>query len=150
MRLALLLAASIGSLAAVGLPAAAAQTTGIVSLAELRNQSRPLLIFAPKPNDPQLEIQLRRLQADAATLAERGVVVIALPYQSPSTTSAQLTDSEATAARRRFSIAPGDFAVILLGKDGSEKLRSLTPLTLDKLRNAIDTMPMRQNEMRQK
>jgi len=125
-----------------------APPTGIVSLAALRNRARPLLVFAPRPDDPQLEIQLRRLAADAPSLTERNVVVIAIPYQSPTTTAATLTATDAETARRRFNVPPTDFAVILLGKDGGEKLRSAKPLTLDQLRQTIDAMPMRQEEMR--
>jgi hypothetical protein len=122
--------------------------TGFVTLASLRDTARPLLIFAPTPGDPQLLIQLRRLQAASAAIAERDMVILALPYQSPSPTPAYLTATAAQAARRRFHIAPDDFTVILLGKDGGEKLRSSKPLSLDKLRATIDAMPMRRQEMR--
>jgi hypothetical protein len=131
-----------------GMTTSAQTPTGIVSLSELRNTSRPLLIFAPSPADPQLQIQLRRLHENAPALANRNIAVIAIPYNSPSPTSAQLTDTAAQSARRRFNIAPSDFTVILIGKDGGEKLRSTKPLTLDKLFDTIDAMPMRQQEMR--
>jgi len=52
------------------------------------------------------------------------------------------------AARRRFHVRPTDFTVILIGKDGGEKLRSHQPISLDTLRSTIDAMPMRQEEMR--
>lgn len=129
---------------------AASAQSGIVSLRGLRDTSRPLLIFAPSPSDPQLQIQLRTLRENAAAVAERDVVVIALPYQSPSPTPATLTDDGATAARRRFHVAPPYFTVILIGKDGGEKLRTHQPISLDTLRSTIDAMPMRQEEMRQK
>jgi hypothetical protein len=129
---------------------AASAQSGIVSLRSLRNTSRPLLIFAPSPADPQLEMQLRTLRNNAADVAERDVVVIAVPYQSPSTTQATLTNDAATAARRRFRVAPGDFTVILIGKDGGEKLRSHRPISLETLRSTIDAMPMRQDEMHQR
>ncbi len=41
-----------------------------------------------------------------------------------------------------------DFTVILVGKDGSEKLRSQNLLTTEKLFALIDSMPMRRGEMR--
>jgi len=129
---------------------AASAQSGIVTLQGLQDTSRPLLIFAPSPTDTQLEIQLRTLRENAAGVAERDLVVIAVPYQSPSPTQATLTDDGATAARRRFRVAPGDFTVILIGKDGGEKLRSGRPLRFDTLRETIDAMPMRQEEIRQK
>jgi hypothetical protein len=137
--------------AALLLPAMAASAqSGIVSLRSLRDNSRPLLIFAPSPTDPQLEIQLRTLRENAASVAERDVVVIAVPYQSPSPTQATLTDDGAMAARRIFHIAPSDFTIILIGKDGGEKLRASQPLRFETLRSTIDAMPMRQDEMQQR
>jgi hypothetical protein len=36
---------------------------------------------------------------------------------------------------------------VLLGKDGGEKLRSRTPVTMERLNTLIDAMPMRQQEV---
>lgn len=128
----------------------AAQGNGVTSLDRLRDRSRPLLIFAAKPDDPQLEIQMRTLQEHAAEAHERDLVAIALPYNNPSPSATQLSPMEAEAARRRFHVAPGDFTVILLGKDGGAKLRSSKPLSMEKLNETIDAMPMRQDEMKGK
>jgi hypothetical protein len=128
----------------------AATGQGAVTLAGMRDRARPLLVFAPKPDDTQLSTQLRSLRAGATELAARDVVVIALPWNSHTPTTSMLSARDALAARRRFHIAPNAFAVILIGKDGGEKLRSETPLTVEKLRATIDAMPMRQEEMRSK
>jgi hypothetical protein len=127
---------------------AQAMPTGVVTLAALRDRVRPLLIFAPKPDDPQLEIQLRRLQQNAAVMAERDVLPVAIPYNAQSPTAAMLSDTDAVAARRRFHVARDEFVVILVGKDGGEKLRSKEPFSAETLRTTIDAMPMRQDEMR--
>ncbi len=42
------------------------------------------------------------------------------------------------------------FAVLLIGKDGGVKLRSGRPFALHALFDAIDAMPMRQDEMRRR
>jgi len=47
-----------------------------------------------------------------------------------------------------FDVAKGNFAVILIGKDGTKKLRQSSPLETDTLFSVIDAMPMRQREMR--
>ncbi len=127
-----------------------AQRPKLVSLAELKDQYRPLLVFARRPDDAQLEIQLRTLQEHAPEAQDRDLAVIGLPYGAPSPTSLQLSAAEAAAVRRRFGIAPTEFAVILLGKDGGEKLRSKKPIPIGKLDSTIDAMPMRQDEMRSK
>ena len=127
---------------------ATAQPDGLVTLTELHHTARPLLIFAARPDDPLLEIQLRNLQEHAADAADRDIVAVAIPFASPAPTAAHLSATEATDVRRRFKIAPADFAVILIGKDGGEKLRSHKPFTMHELAETIDAMPMRQDELR--
>ena len=118
------------------------------TLANLRDQYRPLLLFAAAPDDPSLLAQMTRLKDHAPGLHERDVLVVAVPFHNPSPTEASLTPADAEAARRRFHVAPADFAAILLGKDGGEKLRSSRPVAFEKLRDTIDSMPMRRQEMR--
>ena len=45
--------------------------------------------------------------------------------------------------RLHFKVEPADFLVVLIGKDGGEKLNSPNPVTMDRLRRLIDSMPMR-------
>jgi hypothetical protein len=42
------------------------------------------------------------------------------------------------------------FSVVLIGKDGGEKLRRATPLSPDELFAIVDAMPMRRAEMRER
>ncbi len=126
------------------------QEPGLTSLDRLRDHARPLLIFAPKPDDPRLEIQVRTLQEHAADAHDRDLVPIALPYHNPSSTPSQLSTTDAETARRKFHVAPEDFTVILIGKDGGAKLRSSKPLSMEKLNETIDSMPVRQDEVRRK
>lgn len=118
------------------------------TLAALKDHFRPLLIFAASPDDPGLRAELTRLHDDAGGLAERDVLVIAVPFHNPSPTDTALTQADAEAARRRFSVAPDEFAVLLIGKDGGEKLRSGKPVSFSKLQDTIDRMPMRKEEAR--
>ncbi len=127
-----------------------ARQRGLTTLEAQRDRTRPLLIFAARPDDPQLEIQVRTLKEHAAEARERDIVAIALPYNNPSPTDLQLSSTDAEAARRRFHVAPNEFAVILLGKDGGEKLRAKKPISMERLEETIDAMPMRQDEMRAK
>ncbi len=127
-----------------------AQQSGLTTLAQQRNQTRPLLIFGATPDDPQIAIQLRTLAEHAGAAQDRQLVAIALPYNNPSPSALQLSGADAEAARRRFHVAPGEFTVILLGKDGSAKLRSNKPLSMAKLEETIDAMPMRKDEMNSK
>jgi hypothetical protein len=122
-------------------------------LSSLKDQKRVLIVFAANGQDDRLRTQLARL--DGQAMAERDLVlipVLAIWGRSDDDLRAAhqpyTSDAEQTAIRHRFHIAPADFAVILVGKDGGEKLRSHTPITLDKLVQTIDAMPMRQQEMK--
>ncbi len=131
-------------------PAAHGQgVTGQTTLAQLKDRARPLLIFAAKPDDPQLEIQIRTLKEHASAVQERDVVPVTVVYNNPEpATAASFAPEEALAVRRRFNVPPDMFTVILIGKDGGEKLRSSKPLSMEKLNETIDSMPMRQEEMK--
>ncbi|NJL77350.1 MAG: DUF4174 domain-containing protein [Saprospiraceae bacterium] len=49
--------------------------------------------------------------------------------------------------RDQYQIGVEEFAVILIGKDGGEKLRTDEVLSLNSLCQTIDVMPMRRAEM---
>ena len=134
-------------------PIANAQQT----LATLVDRNRVLLIFAPTALDGRYGQQLDAFEHHEGDLRNRDVVLIPLIQQagprnlSPVLRTLQpprISDDEQLTIRRRFHIAANEFAVILLGKDGGEKLRSITPITLARLTRTIDAMPMRKEEMR--
>jgi hypothetical protein len=50
--------------------------------------------------------------------------------------------------RRRYEVPDDGFAVVLVGKDGTEKRRDLSPVPVAPIFETIDAMPMRQREMR--
>jgi hypothetical protein len=123
-----------------------------ITLDYMRGHARPVLIFAPYAT-PQVIEQLHILAQGQHDMDERNVVPVPLCLKEDSTSVCRLKDvplspNEQTVARRRFHIHPNDFTVILLGKDGGEKLRSRHPISLETLRSTIDAMPMRQDEMR--
>jgi hypothetical protein len=128
-----------------------------VTLSTLRDTHRPLLVFTPNTN-PQFLKQIRELAASANDLHQRDVLVVPLLLHDDDKPwgvafnledIGSMTAAEQAATRKRFHIAPNAFTVILIGKDGGEKLRSSIPLSVDTLRSTIDAMPMRQDEMRQ-
>jgi hypothetical protein len=52
--------------------------------------------------------------------------------------------------RKKFGVTADEFEVILIGKDGTVKLRSKAAVSTSALFQLIDAMPMRQEEMREK
>ncbi|MEM7500203.1 MAG: DUF4174 domain-containing protein [Pseudomonadota bacterium] len=102
-------------------------------LTAYRWEARPILIFATA-DDPRLAEQLSRFSEATAALLDRDNVVIV-----------DTTGDSAIANRFR----PKGFTVILVGKDGGEKLRHTRVVAPAELNALIDTMPMRRSEMRE-
>ena len=134
------------------------------TLASLRHDYRPLLVFAAS-NGEQVREQMDEFstQTHLQAMQERQVVVVPILLDVlrdggedqkqwhewlPEQAVVRLEAGEERAARRRFHVGEGDFTVILIGKDGGEKLRSKTPVTMERLIKVIDAMPMRQKEAR--
>lgn len=98
---------------------------------------RRLLLFAGDTTDVALTTQREWLRADSAGVEERDIWI------------AVFTDPKTF--RRMYEhhgAARHEFTLILIGKDGSEKLRSDKPVPTQELFKLIDSMPMRQVEMR--
>ena len=108
-------------------------------LEALRWQSRVILIFAAEPGDKHLQQQAKALQSRQTDLDERDLKVFAL-----------IGPSQANEAmRKQFGVTGKNFGVVLIGKDGTRKLRKLEPVHPEEIFRLIDTMPMRHEEMRQ-
>ena len=97
------------------------------TLAALRWQARPVVVLGP---EAQVARQIADLQGHAEQLAEREVVI--------------LTDGPGADALRDGQ----GFQVLLIGKDGGIKMRSARPVAAEDILSLIDSMPMRQQEMR--
>ena len=125
------------------------------ALDALVNTTRAVLLFAPQSADPQFQQQLNAFSGRESDLADRNLVVIPiLALWTPIDKSLHdrnlpfTSESEQQYAREHFKVAPTGFTMILVGKDGGEKLRSRVPLSASRLFGAIDEMPMRREEMR--
>jgi hypothetical protein len=107
-------------------------------LADLLWVKRPLIIFADNPSDPRLDRQLRALEREREELEKRDVVIIVDTEPGPSR-------FETTALRQKFR--PHDFNVLLVGKDGSVKMRRPVVVTAFDVMRLIDRLPLRQEEI---
>jgi hypothetical protein len=126
------------------------------TLRAMRDCYRALLVFGPALNNPQMAAQLNQLKAGIGDMKSRALLYVPIvpeghnqPIVGTKVPTARLSEDELAAMRHRFKVEPGDFLVILIGKDGEEKLNSATPVTMDRLKRLIDSMPMRKSEMQQ-
>ena len=86
---------------------------------------RILVIAAPSLNDDVYRTQAALLLPALAGLKERDCVV-------------------------QTQFGTRSFSIVLIGKDGGEKLRRTTPLSPEELFAIVDAMPMRRAEMRER
>jgi hypothetical protein len=124
------------------------------TLRAMRNCYRPLLVFAPALDHPQLVEQFNQLKARSGEIKVRDVLYVPIvpeghnqPVPASKVPTARLSEDELAAMRHRFQVEPDEFLVILIGKDGGQKLNSRTPVSVNQLEKLIDPMPMRKREM---
>lgn len=125
-------------------------TTMSAQLDQHRWENRLLLVFAPHDEEALVEQQLEVFTADRTGLAERDLLVYEIYANKGKAPNGEtLSVQTMLELRRRFTVSNGDTVVILIGKDGGEKLRRTNELlTRETLYNTIDAMPMRRHEMR--
>lgn len=112
-------------------------------------QHRILLVFAPSTDSSQYRQQMQAWQADVAGTDDRNLKLVQILTIGESQVDGRSISSVSVERlRQQFGITPEEFAVVLVGKDGTEKQRSQTPIDLAALFRTIDAMPMRQQEMR--
>ena len=135
----------------MGAMAAQAGGQDKIRLKDYQWKNRLIIVFSPSPEDPGY----RALEKEIAVQEEEVIDRDLLVFHILETGEIKLGESSwQTGAgdylRKRFSISPGTFTVLLIGKDGGVKLRRKGRVLLDEIFSLIDTMPMRQREMREK
>ena len=103
-------------------------------LEQFKWKARPVIVFAESPLDTAFETQLEYFAARIDEVTERDIVV--------------LVDTDPnTPTDLREKLRPRGFMLVLIGKDGSVKLRKPFPWDMRELGRVIDKMPMRQREI---
>lgn len=95
-----------------------------------RWSNRVLLIFAPAEGDAAYRAQRVEFDRGARELDVRDVVRL------------DVLGPEGRGLRERFSVPTDRFLVVLVGRDGTEKLRRPEPVRVAELMQVIDAMPM--------
>lgn len=114
-------------------------------------KNRIILVFAPSSNSDAYKRQMQEFEGREHGILDRELIILEL-FEDGETRQGNKSLSERVAPRmrRQFEVGEGDFVLILIGKDGTVKLRSNRPVAASKLFGLIDAMPMRQEEMRRK
>ena len=110
-------------------------------------ERRPLLLFAPTDSDPRLVETMRRIEASRCDFAERDMVLGRILAEGTSTLDGRVLDTnQAQRLMSKFGISTDSLIVVLIGKDGGEKLRVANVPDLQAIYDVIDGMPMRARE----
>jgi IS4 transposase len=130
------------------IPAIGSGTAGAAELGDYRWQSRPLLLFAPTENDPRLAETLSRIEASRCDFVSRDMVIGVVVSEGSSTLDGQaITVEESQRLMSQYAVGENAFSVVLIGKDGGEKLRVDEVPDLPRIYAVVDGMPMRSREM---
>jgi hypothetical protein len=117
-------------------------------LTELQGTSRVLIVFAPDTNSAAFKRQLQLIERHGYELTERNTVVMPVSLAGVSAEDHFIGEnlpltasSEQADARTRFHVKPGEFLVILINQDGTEQIRSTSPVDIHELTAKLDSMP---------
>ncbi|MEL6546463.1 MAG: CIA30 family protein [Myxococcota bacterium] len=118
------------------------------SLEEFHWKKRVVVLSGPYADDERVRGQLSKANASRAESDERDIVWVTLFDKGVSQASSRpLSLAEIREVRHKLDLQPGEFSIVLVGKDGSIKLRRSAIAEMSELHDLIDTMPMRRNEM---
>jgi Domain of unknown function (DUF4174) len=118
----------------------------IASLEQFQWRNRVFIIVADSDNSRAAR-QENQLLSDRASLDERDMVVLKIAGSSVKQLFGSGEKLDAEALRKELDRPDtGEFAVFLLGKDGTVKLKASEPVTPAELFAIIDNMPMRAAE----
>jgi hypothetical protein len=104
------------------------QSQTMMDLDTHRWRNRLLLVFAPSEDDERYRALRRELQRQEHEIVDRDLLIFHILE----------------------SVNPGQFIVVLIGKDGGEKLRGGREVDIAEIFSLIDSMPMRQREIRER
>jgi hypothetical protein len=135
----------------IALTAWTPRETFSMDLTKFQWKNRLLFLFAEDANDPFFKNLQSQIMAQKAEVDDRDLIVFELPARGPARMGATpLDQQQADSIRDHFDIPRNAFSLILVGKDGGIKLQREDRVDLSAVFGLIDSMPMRQNEMRQK
>ena len=118
------------------------------SLEQYRWKNRVIVVSAPVGTDEDLTRVKADIAANSSEFAERDLVLVTLLEEGASMAgSTGISIQDAASARADLGIAPGHFALRLIGKDGTVKFSSNSAVEMSEIYGVIDAMPMRQREM---
>jgi len=104
-------------------------------------KNRVIVVYTPEAGSKDFQKQKQILAEKTKGVKERDLVIIECVGKT-------LSSEDKNYVSRHFNHDLTQFGVWLVGKDGGTKLSETKPVTTEKLFSLIDSMPMRQSEMK--
>ncbi|MHC4121176.1 MAG: DUF4174 domain-containing protein [Planctomycetota bacterium] len=122
-----------------------------VDLGKYLWKNRLVLIFAASADDSLYRKQIDEFEGEIDGLVDRDVIVMEL-LDTGQTALARprFNHGQQSLLRAEFEVPADAFELVLIGKDGTVKLKSEETVSAADLFVLIDSMPMRKDEMRMK
>ena len=121
-----------------------------VNLSEYLWRHRLLLIFATSSRAQGVESLRNAITRNKSEVADRDMLVfLVLEEGGSEVDGSPIGEDDAASLRRRFGVETGAALMLLVGKDGGEKLRAPLDEELSTVFGVIDGMPMRRREMQE-
>lgn len=112
-------------------------------------KKRIVIVYADSDSSFTYQKQLQEFENHKKGMVDRDLVVFSVFHQKIVTPTGEVADgSEAQRLRQQYEIADKGLSVVLIGKDGGEKLTKSEFLSAGELFGTIDQMPMRKTEMK--
>jgi glutathione peroxidase len=121
-----------------------------LNLAEYAWKNRIIVIFGESQNDVAYQSFREKWDGRREETSDRDLLLVTIFEDGDSHIGeSSITRASAKKLRSEFQAEPHTMTFVLIGKDGTEKLRK-AEVDLDEIFEIIDTMPMRKREMRAK
>lgn len=118
--------------------------------ADFQWENRILIVIANQESDRPVTKQLSNFEDHEEGFRERDLITFYLFRNGVSRLHEQpLHPSSAEDILDQYGSGKPGFRLLLIGKDGGVKLRKDTPVSVEDIFGLIDSMPMRQREMRE-
>ena len=122
-----------------------------IDLSAYQWKNRLLFLFATSEEDPSYLSLKKEIEHQAMEVLDRDLLIAhVLEKGEGRLGKVRLNSGQALSLRKHLSVPPGQFMVILIGKDGGEKFRQDRNVELKEIFKIIDVMPMRRQEMKKK
>ncbi|NWF54783.1 MAG: DUF4174 domain-containing protein [Syntrophaceae bacterium] len=121
-----------------------------IDLNGYRWKNRLLIVFSPSTEDSNYQSLKKEMKAHRNGLRDRERLVFETLEKGESRFGNTVLKKEAIDfLRQKFYAEQGSFLIILMGKDGEEKIR-WQKMNLTEIFAVMDGMPMRQREMKER